>query len=338
MSMKKQILPLIFLLIAFSFFIYTTAKRPKIMIVNSYSKRFLWEIDLEKGISSVTNKRKYLNVKTLYMHGKEHQEQAYLRSKSQLIRKIVRKWHPNVLIASDDIAQKWVAKHFTNDNNISIVFLGVNADISMYGYQNASNVTGIVERLPFVAIKEVLANMVPNKKRIAHISDNSFSAQFVAKRFNTFNWKPLQLVTNTIAMNDYKTWQKKVLSLQDKVDIIFVSHYETFMENGRPVPSERIVKWLMSNSKVPVIGLYGFFVQQGGAFAIASPIKKQGEMAAKLALKLIDGKTKASNYPVQRLNTFDIYIRQEKFDKMFTGIKLPLSYLSLAQSSDHYYP
>ena len=63
---------------------------------------------------------------------------------------------PDIILAVDDDAQNYVARYYINHPHIRVVFAGVNNDPAEYGFDRASNVSGILERLPIDALKETL--------------------------------------------------------------------------------------------------------------------------------------------------------------------------------------
>lgn len=337
--MKKVRIGLIsfFIVLNIAFFIGISIKRPRVVILHSYSADYQWVKNLNKGINSVLGKKNYLRVTTMYLNGKVHQQSSYLNKESKSFVEIIKKISPDVLIAADDIAQAYVAKHFINDKSIAIVFVGVNANAATYGYENASNVTGLLERLPFVGIKDVFSSMFPKYHRIAHISDASITSGYIDARVKAYQWAPLTLL-GSYATNNYTEWKKTVLSLKGKVDVILVSHYETLYEAGQPVSDKTVLDWTLAHSPVPLIGLYGFFSQQGGPFVIASPGVLQGEIVAKMAMDIIDNGTKPSSIPIQETAIFDVFFHMKAFHEMFKGIEIPLSYRSLAAASNQIYP
>ncbi|HEO65297.1 MAG TPA: hypothetical protein ENI73_05420, partial [Spirochaetes bacterium] len=67
-----------------------------------------------------------------------------------------------------------VTKHFLNNPQFKIVFTGVNASARKYGYDKGTNVTGVLERIPFQSFKDIFLKVLPEgRRRIVHISDSS---------------------------------------------------------------------------------------------------------------------------------------------------------------------
>ncbi len=59
----------------------------------------------------------------------------YLRKLEALkVKKVIQQWKPDLVIASDDAASKYVVKEYYRDANIPFVFIGVNWSIKSYEY------------------------------------------------------------------------------------------------------------------------------------------------------------------------------------------------------------
>ena len=80
-------------------------------------------------------------------------------------------------------------------NKINIVFTGVNVEPEAYGYDTATNVSGLLERIPFNSIKEAFLQILPeDRRRIVHYSDSSPTSDAVHLEMDGFDWLPIQLI------------------------------------------------------------------------------------------------------------------------------------------------
>ncbi len=64
-------------------------------------------------------------------------------------------WQPDVVIASDDNASKYLIAPYYKGGDLPFVFCGLNWDASVYGFP-AKNVTGMVEVAQIPQLLEVL--------------------------------------------------------------------------------------------------------------------------------------------------------------------------------------
>src|SRR6185295_18087026 len=80
-------------------------------------------------------------------------------------RALVESWKPDLIYTSDDAAQKHFGAKYV-DKDVPLVFSGVNADPSDYGYRGSRNVTGVIEHEHFAESVRLLQAIVPGVRRI----------------------------------------------------------------------------------------------------------------------------------------------------------------------------
>ena len=124
------------------------AHKPRILIVHSYLDDYSWVQEINTGLKRFFDGREDVTLRYHYMDLKNHTGEGFQRTSAEIARRTIERWQPNILIIFDDIAQKLVGMHYLDDPDIGIVYGGVNGDEEDYGYDRASNVTGILERKP----------------------------------------------------------------------------------------------------------------------------------------------------------------------------------------------
>jgi ABC-type uncharacterized transport system substrate-binding protein len=276
------------------------------------------------------------------MDTKRHPETDFKQKMGLLARQSVDRWQPDVIIAVDDDAQEFVTRHYVNHPRIRIVFAGVNGGVESYGYIGARNVTGIFERKEFPALKEALLALrwqraATGPLRVMHIGDTSTSVDVDDHHMREFDWSPLiHLPSRKVVAFD--EWKKAVLDAQHKTDFIVTTNYRKIRRSDSDsslVPPEEVVAWTMANSRLPVAGANGFFVEDGGELAIGTSPFEQGEVAARMAIKLLDGQA-ATDIPYASTRQFVVYMRSAKLHQR--GMELPPMYESFARATNNDLP
>ncbi len=339
--MKKyninQLLTVTFFVCLCVFLVAASINKPRVLVLQSYDTDFSWVTDINKAIERVLEKKPY-SVRYHYMDTKRHPDQAFKEKAGLTARNMIKSWKPNVIIAVDDNAQEFVGKYFNNDPSIDIVFTGMNATPDKYGYDKASNVTGVLERIPYGALKEVfLQVMTSDKKRILHISDSSETSQYIHNELVSFPWEPLKLV-DSIQCDTFDDWKKALLTRQGDADFLLVTHYHTIKkskDDSSIMPPKEVMEWTMKNTKLPAIGCWGFNVEDGGMMAVAVSPFEQGELAAQMAVDIIDHKKPPSEIPVVTNKLFVMYLREPLLK--IHHVKLPIMYEAFARATNNYY-
>jgi len=312
--------------------------RPRVLVLHSYDNSYPWTRDVSVGVRRVLDDHPHLAVRWFFMDTKRHPAKAFKEQSGLAARKSIDRWRPDVLIAIDDDAQQYVASHYVGHPQLKVVFAGVNGGVEPYGYAGADNVSGILERKALRALKETLLELGTKSGRsgpwrLVHIGDTSGSVDHDEHHMEDFDWAPLQRLPSqrpaTLA-----EWQAAVLAAQEQADFIVTTNYRRIARkkgSKELVPPEEIVAWTVANSRIPVVGTNGFFVEDGGELAIGTSPYEQGEVAARMALRLLDGASTQA-LPHQSSRQFVVHMRSARLRAR--GIELPPLYESFAQATN----
>lgn len=316
--------------------------QPRVLVLQSYNTDYAWARDIDIGIRRVLDGDLNYKIRWHYMDTKRHQDVAFKIRAGMLALRQIEAFHPKVIIAVDDDAQKYAVMKYANDPNISIVFAGINGGVTQYGYDHASNVTGIYERKPLRNLRDALVAMhyrdgKPLGRRIAHIGDESSSVIEDSKIIETMDWSPFRLVSSR-HVSTFDEWKKAVMDASRGADVIVISNYHKILRkkgDKLPVPHSEVMKWTEEHSKVPVVGMGGFMVEDGGMFAVGASGFEQGETIAHMAEKIIDKHVKAGDIPQVMPRQYLVYIRQSEMDKR--RLVLPDIYEAFSRASNNYH-
>ncbi len=312
--------------------------KPRVIVIQSYSPAFSWTKDIDVGIKRVLEKHAY-NVRWHYMDTKRHPSEAFKLRAGETARKMIHSWKPDVIIAIDDNAQKLVSTAYLNDPQINIVFAGVNKTEQSYGFDQADNVTGMLERINYVATKDILEQVLPaDRRRIKHISDNSVTSQGIHDEIEKFDWSPLQFL-DSVQVDNFEDWKENILASQGEVDFLLLTHYHTLKkskESKQIVNPKDVIAWTNEHSSTPGISFWGFYVEDGGMMAVALSPYEQGEFAANRAVDIIQGKS-ITELPVATNRLFLIYMRKSLIEEKLGDLRLPLVYEAFSKATQNYY-
>lgn len=177
----------------------------------------------------------------------------------------------------------------------------------------------------------------PLGRRIAHIGDESSSVIEDSKIIETMDWSPFKLVSSRHVAT-FDEWKKAVMDASRGADVIVISNYHKILRkkgDKLPVPHSEVMKWTEEHSKVPVVGMGGFMVEDGGMFAVGASGFEQGETIAHMAEKIIDKHVKAGDIPQVMPRQYLVYIRQSEMDKR--RLVLPDIYEAFSRASNNYH-
>lgn len=152
------------------------------------------------------------------MDSKSNPEPAVIKAAVLKAKAIIKDFKPDVLISCDDNAAKYLIEPFYKNNDLPIVFYGINWDASIYGFP-FNNMTGTVE---VALITEILRHLQKYAKgnRIGFLGGDRLSERknrhYYQKRFSIDFAK-------TYFASSFEEWQRHFVKLQDEVDMLITT-------------------------------------------------------------------------------------------------------------------
>ena len=327
--------------------IYVNAQRHHILILHSYNTDYIWTQQINIGIDRVFKSQSLLDIHYHYLNTKNFKEKEHQRRAGIAARNAIDALHPDVLIAIDDEAQELAAKYYVNNPSIQIVHAGINGNFIDYGYDKADNVTGILERKPLQAIKDMLLfigefaqtgkrEAKPSAIRALFLSDSSKSVGIDAQFLATYDWAPVDYRGN-LAVKSFKAWQDSILRIDELSDIVLVGGYrELISESGKEfVPPAEVMRWTESHCKRPIIGMNVFNAADGAMLSLGVSPFEQGETAARMAIRILKDKIKASSIPTISSEQYVFAMRKSALQKH--GFHLPSIYEAFARTTNNFF-
>ncbi|MEJ2037354.1 MAG: ABC transporter substrate binding protein [Desulfosarcinaceae bacterium] len=276
-------------------------QRKKVLLLHSYNPEYIWVEHLNQGIVKGLAEERYFDgrntaIKYFYMDTKRKADEGWKRHIAGEAVETIRRMNPDVVIATDDNAQKYVVRHF-KDSKIPFVFAGVNADPANYGYLDTMgkpghNVTGSIERERFEQSIRFLRRLKPGIEKIAVICDDSPTGAPVIDRVKKTAPRAGVTLTASLQTDNFDQWKKFVLDQQNKADALLVVVYHTVKDNnGRNVSPDAVLNWTISNNKLPDFGFWSWAVSGGLLCSEAISGYQQGYYAGTIAAYVLRGQT-----------------------------------------------
>jgi len=288
----------------------------KILWVDSYHQGYEWSEGIERGIRDALHdsgaELKVFRMDTKRNDSPEFGQKAGLDAKA-----LVEEFHPDVIIASDDNAQKYLVVPYLKNAAVPVVFCGVNWDASMYGYPTPS-VTGMVEVDQVPEMMEYLQRYAKGQ-RIGYLSGDVETERKIVKIYNDrfFNGQ-----MKTYLVKSFGEFKKAFIEAQQQVDMLYIYNYAGIADWDPRAAEE----FLANQTRIPT-GSHNPFMDQFVVFTLAKLPEEQGKYAAMTALKVLSG-AKPESIPVILNHQAELTVNL-KMAKA-AGIVLPLSVIKNA--------
>ncbi|MBO6519893.1 MAG: hypothetical protein JJ900_03290 [Rhodospirillales bacterium] len=270
----------------------------KILHVMSYHAPWIWTDEQLAGFKDGLGELN-VDIKVFQMDTKRRSSTEWLRQVSAEALELVETWKPDLVYTNDDNAQKFFASHLVN-GDIPVVFSGVNAAPSEYGFVGSSNVTGVLEQEHFVQTIQFLREIRPGIGKVAVILDTDQTWQGVVARMKSqLSQIPDFEVVAWETIETFAEYKKKILAYQNEVDAIgLLGIFNLSDDKGENVPYVDVLRWTAANSRLPDFSFWKSRVLAGTLATVTVSGYEQGLAAGKKARLILSGERKPSEIDI----------------------------------------
>jgi ABC-type uncharacterized transport system substrate-binding protein len=292
------------------------AVQRKILYVDSYHEAYPWSAGITRGIEAVLQGNKNVELKILRMDTKQNAAEAFKKSAALKVKQFIDFWQPDLVIASDDNAAKYLIVPYFKGGDIPFVFCGVNWDAGDYGFP-AANVTGMIE---VQMIEQILATLqiYAAGPRIAFLKGDDLSARKEADFFE----KRFALQIDKHFVTNFTAWKKHYLTLQQEADMLLLGNSASV----KGWDNAEAQAFVLLNTRIPS-GNWDDWMAPFSLVTFANDPEEQGRWAATAALKILAGATPAE-IPVSSNHRVKIILNMPLAKKL--GIKFSIDLIERA--------
>jgi hypothetical protein len=255
----------------------------KVFYLDSYDAKYQPSILTQKGVRAVLDPAGVL-MEVFYLDEKNNPSEEALRQAALRARQKIEEWKPDLIIASDDPANKYIIVPFYKGTDLPVVFNGVNWHADQYGYP-ARNVTGQIE---VEVVKELLAELRKYARgvRVGFLSGDTSTDRENLSYYETF----LGLTFDRkVLVTRFEDWKKSYLALQKEVDMLFL-RTNGGIDGWNDAEAEKLVlgqSRIASGSVAPHMGRFVLL-------NFAKVRQEFGDWSARTALRILGGESPAS--------------------------------------------
>lgn len=196
----------------------------------------------------------------------------------------------DVVILGDDAALNFAIKYQKEFfDKVPLVFEGVNDEELAEKAVKDPYITGVIEKLSIKENINFACKLLPSTKNIILVSDNSVTGEAVRKGF--YKYKDQYPGLNFLDINtselDYLQLQNEFASVKENSILIFVVMTED--ASGRKYQNTEAIKFICSNTKVPVFKMVEGGLGDGILGGNVISMEMSGGIAAQVAMKILNG-------------------------------------------------
>ena len=287
----------------------------KVLLLNSYSYDQSWTRSITEAIVKIFDEKSDVKLLVEFMDTKRHKSPEHY---SDLYRIYLRKYANakfDVIITSDDNAVNFALKHREKlFPQVPIIFCGVN-NIALPIREDFNNITGTLEVPGVRETVETALKLHPGLKKLYLINESGTSGKS--------DREAIELVLEHFSHNFESTWiedynekdlSRKLATIGDDSFIILLSFF--IKKQDAIFSISEGAKFVTESTSRPVYSMWEYFLGKGIIGGMVTSGKYQGETAAHLAQRVLNGEN-PNTIPVVSTTAnrfmFD-YNQLERFD------------------------
>jgi len=289
----------------------------KVLFIDSYHEGYAWSDGITKAVKQSLNGTG-VDLKVIRMDTKRNKTVEFKKEAASKAKAVIESYQPDVVIAADDNASKFLIVPYYKGKDLPFVFCGVNWDASGYGFP-AKNVTGMVEVAPVTQLLDHLKGYAQGD-RIGFLAPDILTAKKDHKNYS----KELGSKMTPYFAKDFEDYKKGFLKMQNEVDVLLLgSDGGLYKEHAAEMKA-----FIEANTKIPTGSTHDFMADYS-LVDYAKLAEEQGDWAAMTALKILDG-TSPDAIPVVKNEKGKLIINTRIAKKL--GVEIPFEILESADN------
>ena len=263
-----------------AFLMLDKAEPKRVLFIDSYHAGYAWSDGITAGIQqTLADENVVLRIHR--MDTKNNTSEEFKQRAGLLAKAVIEEFNPDIVIATDDNAQKYLIAPYYRNTELPVVFAGVNWDASVYGYP-ADNITGMVEVSAVPEMLGLIRQITPGQ-RVASLSGNTETLRKEIKNYNDvlgLEFDEDRRVTN------FDEWKAAFLEMQDSADILY-------MYNNAGIAGwddDEANRFVLEHSRIPSGSVQPWMAPYVLVTFTKDPYE-QGEYAARTAIRILDGES-----------------------------------------------
>jgi ABC-type uncharacterized transport system substrate-binding protein len=267
------------------------------LYVSSYHVGYEWNDGIEQGLESVLQGK--CELKKFYMDGKRHLDSDFAKAKALEAKELIDTWKPDVVIAADDNASKYLVMPYLKDKAVAVVFCGLNWTAEPYGYPYR-NATGMIEVGPVEPLQAEVKAVVKNVRRGVFLSVDELSQHKEFAEVRKF-YKRLDIEMTFTVVRTMAEWEAGFTAAQTQADFLVIGNNAGIIGWD----NDRARRYVHAHGRRFVVA-YHEWMAPYAMLTMAKIPAEQGEWSGKVALLILNG-TPPSKIPIvanRRWNMF----------------------------------
>ncbi len=276
--------------------------RERVLLLHSYHPGYPWTDGATAGVTAFLRPGDRVDLFVEYMDSKRWSDPKHFDNlRTLLAHKYAPpkgpRFHLDAIICSDDHALDFLLAY--RDElfpGVPVIFFGIN-DFLPGRIQGHRGITGVVEEYDFLGTLHLMLRLHPKTRQVVVVGDETKSGEAGLRRLRRAAGE-LEAQVRFVYLVGLSTTSlsEQLQALPEDSLVLYVTYLRT--GEGDVLTLDQSRQFVTSRSPVPVYVPWDFFSGQGVLGGRGLSARSQGEAAAKLALRILDGEA-VDSIPVQ---------------------------------------
>ena len=284
--------------------------RPVCLYVSSYHPGYHWNDGVEAGL--VKNLGQACELKRFYMDTLRNKAAEFAAAQGAEAKKLIDALHPDVVIACDDPAPKYLVMPYLKDAATPVIFCGVNWSVEPYGYPYR-NVTGMIEVAPIQPLLQEARAILPNARQLAFLTADVLTQRKEAEQLKKVA-ADNGFILSAQFVSDLQAWRKGFDQAQS-ADLVILGN-----PTGISGWDEAVARQFLQEHTRRLTLSFGVVMSRLVVFAMTNVPEEQGEWSAELARLILSGEAPA-NLPITANRRWQMFVNLDLAGKV--GVRVP---------------
>ncbi len=266
------------------------ATAARLLVVDSYHRGYPWSDGIREGLREALGLRLVaadslarpggeLTARVIFLDTKRNPGRDWSEARAARALAELEAWRPDVVVACDDNAVRYLVAPHLLGNDLPVVYCGVNWDAGIYGLP-AANVTGMTEVEQVADLVAILRPHARGDRVGLLLLDTTSARRDVAAYGDHLEFAPvIRLVP------DYAAWKQQFVAMQDQVDMLLIKQNVT---GDADFDLADAVAFTTANTRIPT-GTTAEAVMRCVLVSLIKNPREQGRWAADAVQRILDG-------------------------------------------------
>jgi ABC-type uncharacterized transport system substrate-binding protein len=217
-----------------------------------------------------------------FMDTKRNSSQEYIETRAEALLDSIKEADPDLLVVSDDNAVKYLVQPHLQDQDLPVVFCGVNWSADQYDLSR-NNITGMLELLPIEEVMATMKSHYPSMQSLLVLNENTTTSRKTKPILDTL-LNHLDIEVSQALVDDFDSWKAAFKDGNRSNDIIYLQTQGAIKNWDH----NEALAFVNQHMKVPLITCEDHMMPYS-VFGMTQVSREQGIWAAETAKRILRG-------------------------------------------------